>query len=116
MLNYCIIEGNIGHDLALEKTTSGHSICKFTMYSRRDVGDAEDRIPVVTWNKLAELCAANLAKGRTVTVVGRLQSRAWEDKDGNKRTAYELNAERVYFGRKPKDDKQAETDDDYLPF
>ena len=102
MLNYCIIEGNIGHDLALEKTTSGHSICKFTIYCKRDVGEVEDKIPVVTWNKLAEVCAANLAKGRTVTVVGRLQSRSWEDKDGNRRTAYDLNAERVYFGRRPK--------------
>ena len=108
MLNYCIIEGNIGHDLALEKTTSGHSICKFTMYCRRDVGEAEDKIPVVTWNKLAELCVNNLGKGRNVTVVGRLQSRSWENKDGDKRVAYELNAERVYFGRKP---KQAETGD-----
>lgn len=109
MLNYCIIEGNIAHDLALEKTTSGHSICKFTIYCRRDIGEAEDKIPVVTWNRLAEICAGNLGKGRTITVVGRLQSRGWEDKDGNKRVAYELNAERVYFGRKL---KQEETKDD----
>ena len=52
---------------------------------------------VVAWGKVGELCAQYLSKGRTVYVEGRIQTREWEDKDGNKRSTTEINAQTVQF-------------------
>ncbi|MAJ59020.1 MAG: hypothetical protein CBC48_02960 [bacterium TMED88] len=52
---------------------------------------------MVAWGKTGELCAQYLSKGRTVYVEGRIQTRDWEDKDGNKRQTTEINAQTVQF-------------------
>ncbi|MFW5887495.1 MAG: single-stranded DNA-binding protein, partial [Bacteriovoracia bacterium] len=52
---------------------------------------------IVVWGKLAELCNQYLAKGRQVFLEGKLQTRSWEDKDGNKRYTTEIQANTVQF-------------------
>jgi len=56
---------------------------------------------VVIWGKLAETSAAFLTKGTTVLVEGRLETRSWEDKDGNARKVTEIIAENIQFGARP---------------
>jgi single-strand DNA-binding protein len=52
---------------------------------------------IVAWGKTGELCSQYLSKGRSVYIEGRLQTRDWEDKDGNKRQTTEINANSVQF-------------------
>jgi single-strand DNA-binding protein len=56
---------------------------------------------VVIWGKLAETSAAFLTKGTTVLVEGRIETRSWEDKDGNTRKVTEIIAENIQFGARP---------------
>jgi single-strand DNA-binding protein len=59
---------------------------------------------IVVWGKVGELCAQYLSKGRTVYIEGRIQTREWEDKDGNKRYTTEINAQTVQFLGGPRGD------------
>ena len=100
MVNIWIGTGRVTKDATLAKTTSGKSVCKFTIACQRDNKDADgnrktDFIEVVTWNALAEFCARQLRKGKIATIVGCLQMRDYEDKDGNKRRAWEIIAQKV---------------------
>lgn len=63
------------------------------------------------WRKLGELCAKYLAKGRKVAILGSLQSRNYEDKNGNKRVAFEVVADSVEF-LTPKSGQNGSKDDD----
>lgn len=106
-MNKIIIIGNLTRDPELRTTQSGVQVCSFTVAVQRRVPDQSgqrpaDFIPVVAWRQLAELCSKYLAKGRQVAVEGSLQVRSYEDKDGNKRTAFEIQADEVQFlGAKP---------------
>ena len=89
-------------DPELRTTGSGISVCTFNVAVNRrfanQQGEREaDFIPVVTWRGLADNCARYLAKGRKVAVSGSLQTRRYEDKQGNKRTAFEVVADDVEF-------------------
>jgi single-strand DNA-binding protein len=89
-------------DPELRTTGAGVSVCTFNIAVNRrfanQQGEREaDFIPVVTWRSLAENCARYLAKGRKVAVTGSLQTRRYEDKQGNKRTAFEVVADDVEF-------------------
>ena len=66
-------------------------------YQKEGAPEESDVIDIVAWGKLAELCGEYLAKGRQVCVEGRLQNRTWEDKDGQKRYATDIVADRVIF-------------------
>lgn len=70
---------------------------------KREGQQTADFIPIVTFGKLAENCHKYLGKGRLVSVAGRLQSRSWDDKEGNRRFALEVIADEVNFLTKPKD-------------
>jgi len=64
-------------------------------------------IPIVTWGKIAERCNSQLKKGSPVSVEGRIQSRTWETRDGEKRNTLEIVAQRVQFlGRVSPDTSQ----------
>lgn len=81
---------------------------------------------MVAWRGTAEFAAKYFTKGRMVAVDGRLQTRKWTDKDGNKRTATEINADHLYFADSKREDapegKPAQTfeevmeEDGDLPF
>lgn len=103
-VNKVILVGNLGRDPELRYTQSGQAVANFTIatterFSTRD-GDRQERTEwhrIVTWGKTAELCAQYLAKGRSVYLEGRLQTREWEDKEGQKRRTTEITAQTVQF-------------------
>ena len=103
-INKAILIGNLGRDPELRYTASGTAVANFslaTTESRTNKnGEREDRTEwhrVVAWGRTAELCAQYLAKGRTVYVEGRIQTREWEDKEGQKRRTTEIVANTVQF-------------------
>ena len=109
MLNHIVIMGRLVRDPELRKTQSGVSVCSLTVACDRDFADKAtgerecDFIDVVTWRGTADFVSKHFSKGRMVIVSGRLQTRKWTDNDGNKRTAYEIQADNVYFGESKKD-------------
>jgi single-strand DNA-binding protein len=103
-VNKAILVGNLGRDPELRQTPSGQNVCNFTLATSESWTDRNgERVErtewhrIVAWGKTGELCAQYLSKGRTVYVEGRIQTREWEDKDGNKRYTTEINAQNVNF-------------------
>jgi single-strand DNA-binding protein len=103
-VNKAILVGNLGRDPELRQTPSGQNVCNFTLATSESWTDRNgERVErtewhrIVAWGKTGELCAQYLSKGRTVYVEGRIQTREWEDKDGNKRYTTEINAQTVNF-------------------
>lgn len=102
MLNRCIIMGRLTYDPELRHTQAGKSVTSITLAVDRDFkgknGEKEtDFIDIVAWSNIAEFVSNYFKKGDMAIVSGRLQSRRWEDRDGNKRTAIEIVAENIYF-------------------
>ena len=104
-VNKVILLGRLGQDPELKYTPSGAAVCNFSLatsesWNDKSSGQKQERTEwhrVVVWGKLAELCNQYLAKGRQAFVEGRLQTRSWDDKDGNKRYTTEINATTVQF-------------------
>jgi single-strand DNA-binding protein len=103
-VNKVILIGNLGADPELRYTSGGKAVAELRIatsrkYKSKDGGTQEDTQwhRVVVWEKTAENCKEYLAKGRQIYVEGRLQTRQWEDKDGNKRYTTEVVAEQVLF-------------------
>ena len=103
-VNKVILIGNLGRDPELRYTQSGQAVANFTLatterFSNRE-GERQERTEwhrIVAWGRTAELCAQYLAKGRSVYIEGRLQTREWEDKEGQKRRTTEITAQSVQF-------------------
>jgi len=103
-VNKAILVGNLGRDPELRQTPNGQSVVNFTLATSETWTDKSgERVErtewhrIVVWGKTAETCNQYLSKGRTVYVEGRIQTREWEDKDGNKRYTTEINASTVNF-------------------
>jgi single-strand DNA-binding protein len=101
-LNKAMIIGNLGRDPEMRYTPGGQAVTQFTVAVNRSHKDANGEwkeetewFRVVAWAQLAERTAENLRKGRKVYVEGRLQTRSWDDKDGQKRYTTELVASTV---------------------
>ena len=101
-LNKAMIIGNLGKDPEMRYTPNGQAVTQFTVAVNRNYRDSNNEwkeetewFRVVAWGPLAERTAENLRKGRKVYVEGRLQTRQWEDKDGQKRYTTELVANQV---------------------
>jgi len=108
LLNKVILIGRLTRDPELRYTPSGVAVASFTLAVERDfknqAGEREvDFIPVVVWNRLAEIVSENLQKGRLLAVEGRLQVRSYETQEGQKRRASEVVAEKVQFLDWPKE-------------
>ena len=109
MLNKVFIQGRMCADPVLRHTQSGTAVASFSLAVERDFKDkqtgekATDFIDVVAWRGTAEFVSRFFTKGRMAVVVGSLQIRAWEDKEGNKRRTAEVIAESVYFGDSKRD-------------
>jgi len=99
MLNKVILIGRLTRDPELRYTPSnGTAVATFGLaVDRFDGKDGVDFIDIVVWSKQAELCAQYLSKGKMAAVVGRLQIRSYEAKDGTKRRVAEVVAESVRF-------------------
>ena len=102
MLNSIIVMGRLTADPELRSTSSGLSVTSFTVavdrgYVRAGEEKKADFIPVVAWRQTADFVSKYFRKGSMIAVQGSLQSRSYEDKNGNKRVAYEVIADQVSF-------------------
>ena len=104
-VNKAIIVGNLGSDPELRYTNSGQAVANFSVattdsWNSKQTGNREERTEwhrIVAWGRLAELCNEYLSKGRSVYVEGRIQTRQWDDRDGNKRYTTEIVAREIQF-------------------
>lgn len=109
-LNKVQIIGNLGRDPEVRYTGTGKPVCTLNIatseqWKDRETGDKKEAVEwhrVVVFGPQAESSNEHLKKGSPVYVEGKLQTRSWEDKDGNKRYTTEILARHVMFlGRKP---------------
>ena len=101
-MNKCILIGNLTKDPELTTTSNGVAVCRFAIAVTRDYANAEgnreaDFFNITVWRGRAENCGKYLKKGNKVAIVGSLQTRSYEDKDGIKRTVTDVIANEVEF-------------------
>lgn len=90
-MNNCNFTGRLTNDLELKTTTNGVSVCSFTLAVKRPrVKDTTDFINFTAYRQTAEYLNTYARKGALIEASGTLTSRKWEDKNGNKRTAFEV--------------------------
>ena len=102
MINKAILVGRLTADPELKQTPNGVSICTFSIavnrpYSGKGGEKQTDFITIVTWRSTAEYVAKYFRKGNAIGVDGSIQTRSYTDKQGNKRTSFEVVAEQVSF-------------------
>lgn len=113
MLNTINIMGRLVRDPELRHTQSGTAVASFTVavdrdYSGQDGSEKQtDFIECVAWKGTGEFVSKYFRKGSMIVVAGRLQSRKWQDRDGNNRINWEVVADSVYFGESRKDGPNA---------
>ena len=133
-MNKVYLIGNLTRDPEVSETSSGVPFCRFSVAVNRNFANSEgnrevDFFNITVWRGLAENCGRFLKKGSKVALVGSLQNRSYEDKDGVKRTVTDIVASEVEFLSTNRDgegdvvkpinkDKPAltEVEDDGLPF
>lgn len=98
-INKVILVGNLGQDPELRYTGSGTAVCNMRLATNESYKDASGQLvektewhSVVAWSRLAEICGEYLKKGSLVYFEGSLQTRSWDDKDGNTRYTTEVKA------------------------
>ena len=104
-INKVILIGRLGKDPDVRYTPSGDAVANFSIatseeWKDKDTGEKKERTEwhrIVAWRRLGEICGQYLKKGRECYIEGRLQTRSWEDKDGNKRYTTEIVANDVQF-------------------
>ncbi|MBD3345988.1 MAG: single-stranded DNA-binding protein [Chitinivibrionales bacterium] len=103
-VNKVILIGNLGKDPELKYTPSGQAVTNFPVATSERFtdksGQKQERTEwhnIVAWGKLAELANQYLKKGRSAYIEGRLTTRSWEDRDGNRRYKTEVNAREIVF-------------------
>ena len=121
MLNKVTIMGRLCADPELRRTQSGIAVCNARIAVERNYADqdgerATDFFDAVAWRGTAEFLCKYFEKGRKVLLDGRLQTRQWTDRDGNKRVSVELVAESVYFADSKPAEAQGDTDEGQLPW
>ncbi|MES2088035.1 MAG: single-stranded DNA-binding protein [Patescibacteria group bacterium] len=106
-LNKAIIIGNLTRDPEIKSLPSGIQVCSFSVATNRvwkDKNGAKqesvDFHNIVVFGRQAETAGQYLKKGQSVLVEGRIQTRSWDDKDGQKKYRTEIVADRVQFGPK----------------
>lgn len=102
MLNKVILMGRFTKDPELRSTSSGKSVCGFTLAADRNfVRQGEEKkadfISCVAWDKIAEFIFGYFKKGDMIAVEGSIQTRTWDDSDGSRRYATEVIVGRAYF-------------------
>ena len=99
-VNKVILVGRLGRDPELKYTASGTPFCRFSLatddsWNDKGSGERQERTEwhnIVAWDRLAEICNQYLTKGKLVYIEGSLQTREWDDQDGNKRKTTEIRA------------------------
>jgi len=109
-MNKITLIGNLTHDPDVRSTPNGVTVCTFTIAVNRRFANSSGERPtdffrINAWRQLGETCARYLSKGRKVAVVGELQARTYEAKDGTTRLSLDVQADEVEFlSPKPQDD------------
>jgi single-strand DNA-binding protein len=103
-INKVILIGNLGQDPELRYTGSGTAVCNMRLATNENYKDREGNLVektewhnVVAWDRLGEICNEYLQKGSQVYFEGSLQTRSWEDRDGNTRYTTEVKAREMRF-------------------
>lgn len=113
MLNVVAIMGRLVADPELRTTPAGHSVCSFRIacdrsYVQQGQERQADFIDIVAWRQQADFVSKYFQKGSMIAVEGRLQTRNYQDKNGNSRTAVEVVANNISFaGAKRQDGQRA---------
>ena len=132
-MNKVILVGNLTRDPELSETPNGVAVCRFSIAVSRDYANADgnretDFFNITVWRGRAENCGKYLKKGSKVAVVGSLQNRTYEDKEGTTRYVTDIVANEVEFlsPRNSNGDNETEVkssrpqlevlDDNQLPF
>ena len=128
MLNKAILMGRLTRDPELRSTPNGVPVVTFTLAVERNYqadknNKQADFINIAAWRHTAEFVSKYFTKGQLAAVEGSIQTRNYQDKDGNSRTAFEVLAEQVYFAGKKEEKKGPEYDlsdfadgEDDIPF
>ncbi len=116
MLNTVVLIGRLTRDPELRYTQNGIGVCTFNVavnrpYKGQSGEKQADFIDVVAWRQLAENVANYMTKGRLVAVEGRIQTRTYENQEGQKRKAVEVVANNVRFLDKNPESKPTQNDD-----
>jgi single-strand DNA-binding protein len=119
-LNKVMIIGNLGRDPEMRYTPSGRPVTTFSVATSRswNTADGDKRVEtewfnVVAWSSLAEICKQHLTKGQQVYIEGRLQTRHWDDAEGNKHTSVEIVAnEMIILGERRDSSETASSEAD----
>ena len=99
MVNKVLLIGRLGHSPKQQTLNNGQFVCRFSIatsekWKDKD-GDSREQTEwhnIVAWGKLGEVCAEYLSKGKLVYIEGKLQTREWEDREGNKKRTTEVVA------------------------
>lgn len=133
MLNKIFLQGRLVADPELRHTTNGVAVATFRLAVERDFKDKQtgarqaDFINIVAWRQTGEFASQYFGKGRVAVVEGKLQTREYTDRDGNRRISTEVIADSLYFGDskreddgRPEESREPEftdaSDDGPLPF
>ena len=102
-VNKVILVGRLGRDPEVRYTADGTAVANFTMATSKEwkdkqTGEKKERTEwhkVVAWRRLGEICGEYLAKGKQVYIEGSIQTREWQDKEGNRRWTTEIVADQM---------------------
>jgi single-strand DNA-binding protein len=101
-VNKAIIVGNLGRDPEMRSTQSGTQVANFSVATSRQYTDSSGQRQddtewhrIVAFGRLAEICGQYLRKGKQVYIEGRIQTRSWEDQNGQKRYTTEIVCEQM---------------------
>ena len=100
-INKVILVGRLGRDPEVRYTPSGATVANFSIatsdeWKDKETGQKQEKTEwhrIVAWRRLGEICGEYLRKGKQVYIEGKLQTRSWEDRDGNKRYTTEIVAQ-----------------------
>jgi single-strand DNA-binding protein len=136
-VNKVILVGRLGKDPEVRYTPSGVAVANFPMATSREwkdknTGEKQEETEwhrIVAWRRLGEICGEYLKKGSQIYIEGRLQTRSWEDQDGNKRWTTEIIAQNMqmldsqgkggsdaYGGAVPPPEEPINVPEDDIPF
>ncbi len=118
MLNKAILMGRLTADPELRHTQSNIPVTSFTLAVDRTFGQDKqtDFLDIVAWRNTAEFVSKWFRKGMLVAVSGQIQTRTWEDKQGNKRKSVEVVADEAFFAESKKDSAPRPSNDAPVPF
>ena len=118
-MNKVILMGRLTKDPEVRYTQSSNTlVANFNLaVNRRFIKEGEERqadfISIVAWNKLGEFCSKYFKKGQQVGIVGKIQTRTWDDEQGQKHYVTEVIAEEAYFADSKKDNNESNTFGDF---